>query len=77
MLNLTNYLARTKMPFAEDERQIGTTSLIEMTIDKGDHPPITNKPYTHALKYYDWVNGEIGKLLEAGVIKEMMILTWQ
>ena len=44
---------------AEDERQIGTTSLIKMSIDTGV-----------ALKHYDWVRDEIDKLLEAGVIRE-------
>ena len=58
------------MPFVEDERQIGTTPLIEITIDTGDHPPIAKKPYTLALKQYDWVNDEIDKLLEAGVIRK-------
>ena len=56
--------------FAEDERQIGTTPLLEMTIDTGNHPPIAKKPYTLALKHYDWVKEEIDKLLEAGVIRE-------
>ena len=41
-----------------------------MTIDIGDHPPIAKKPYTLALKHYDWVKEEIDKLLEAGVIRE-------
>ena len=39
-----------------------------MTIDTGDHPPIAKKPYTLALKHYDWVKAEIDKLLEAGAI---------
>ena len=41
-----------------------------MTIDTGDHRPIAKKPYTLALKHYDWVKEEIDKLLEAGVIRE-------
>ena len=41
-----------------------------MTTDTGDHPPIVKKPYTLALKHYDWVKEEIDKLLEAGVIRE-------
>ena len=41
-----------------------------MTIDTGDHPPVAKKPYTLALKHYDWVKKEIDKLLEAGVIRE-------
>ena len=29
--------------FAEDERQIGTTPLIKMSINTGDHPPIAKE----------------------------------
>ena len=56
--------------FAEDKRQIGTTPLIKMSIDNGEHLPIAMKPYALALKHYDWVRDEIDKLLEAGVIRE-------
>ena len=41
-----------------------------MTTDTGDHTPIAKKPYTIALKNYNWVKEEIDKLLEAGVIRE-------
>ena len=41
-----------------------------MSTDTGDACPIDKKPYTLALKYYDWVKEEIDKLLEAGVIRE-------
>ena len=56
--------------FAEDERQIGTTPLIKMSIDTSDFPPIAKKPYALALKHYDWVRNEIDKLFEADVITE-------
>ena len=54
--------------FAEDERQIGKSPLIKMSIDTGDHLPIAKKPYALALKHYNWVRDEIDKLLKAGVI---------
>ena len=63
-------LDNNKDAFPEDERQIGTAPLFEMTIDTGDHLPIAKKPYTLALKHYDWVKEEIDKLHEAGVIRE-------
>ena len=69
--DLDKLLDNNKDVFAEDERQIGTTPLIEMTIDTGDHPPIAMKPYTLALKHYDWWRGEINTLLEAGVIRNL------
>ena len=56
--------------FAEYEHQLGTTPLITMSIDTGDHPPVAKRPYTLALKHHDWVKAEIDKLLEAGVIRE-------
>ena len=68
--DLERLLEENHNAFAEDERQIGTTHLIKMSINTGDHPPIAKKPYALALKHYDWVRDEIDKLLEAGVIKE-------
>ena len=38
-LDLEQLLEKNKDAFAEDERQIGTTPLITMSIDTGDHPP--------------------------------------
>ena len=69
-LDLEQLLEKNKDAFAEDERQIGTTPLITMSIDTGDQPPIAKRPYTLALKHHDWVKAEIDKLLEAGVIRE-------
>ena len=69
-LDLEQLLEKNRDAFAEDERQIGTTPLITMSIDTGDHPPIAQRPYTPALKHHDWVKAEIDKLLEAGVIRE-------
>ena len=69
-LDLEKLLEKNKDAFAEDERQIGTTPLITMSIDTGDQPPIAKRPYTLALKHHDWVRAEIDKLLEAGVIRE-------
>ena len=59
-LDLEKMLNDNRDAFAKDERQIGTISLIKMSIDTGDHPPIAKKSYTIALKHYDW--GEGGKL---------------
>lgn len=69
-LDLEKLLNQNKDAFAEDERQIGTTPLITMSIDTGDQPPIAKRPYTLALKHHDWVKAEVEKLLEAGVIRE-------
>ena len=66
--DLERLLEENHDAFAEDERQIGTTPLIKMSIDTCDHLPIAKKPYALALKYYDWVRDEIDKLLKAEVI---------
>ena len=66
-IDLEKLLEANKDSFAEDERQIGTTPLIKMSIDTGDHSPIAKKPYTLAIKHHEWVRKEIDKLLEAGV----------
>ena len=39
-----------------------------MDRDTGNHPPKCQKPYTLALKYYEWVQKEAEQLERAGVI---------
>ena len=68
-VDLDKLLDHNNDAFAENERQIGTTSLIEMTIDTEDHPAKAKKPYTLALKHYELVKEEVEKLLEAGIIR--------
>ena len=46
-LKLEKLLIRNSDCFAEDEYQLGTTPLITMSIDTGDHPPVAKRPYTH------------------------------
>ena len=43
-----------------------------MEIDTGDHPPITQRPYSLALKHVEWVPEEIEKLEQARVITRSM-----
>lgn len=70
--DLERLLEANSDAFAEDERQIGTTPLVTMSIDTGDNPPIAKRPYTLAIKHHEWVKDEIDKLLEAGVIRESL-----
>ena len=51
-----------------DSSDIGKTPLIEMEIDTGDSPPITQKPYTLPLKHAKWVQIELEILEKAGVV---------
>ena len=48
--------------FSKNSKDIGRMNLITMDIDTGDHPPICQKPYTLALKHYEWVQKEVEQL---------------
>ena len=54
--------------FSVDSSDIGKTPLVEMEIDTGDSPPITQKPYSLPLKHAKWVQKELEILEKAGVI---------
>ena len=54
--------------FAVALGDIGKTPLVEMEIDTGDSPPITQKPYTLPLKHAEWVQKDLEILEKAGVI---------
>ena len=54
--------------FSVDSSDIRKTPLIEMEINTGDSPPITQKPYTLPLKHAEWVQKELEILEKAGVI---------
>ena len=54
--------------FLVDSGDIGKTPLVEMEIDTGDSPPVTQKPYTLPLKHAEWVQKELEILEKAGVI---------
>ena len=68
---LEQLLGRNKDCFAEDERQIGTTPLITMSIDTRDHPPVAKRPYTLALKHHDWVKAEIDNYLKLVLLEKV------
>ena len=54
--------------FSRDSADLGKTPLLKMDIPTGDNPPITQRPYTLALKHVQWVQKEIEVLEKAGVI---------
>ena len=57
-----------KVIFSRDSGNIGKTLLLEMEIDTGDSPLITQKPYTLPLKHAAWVQKELEILEKARVI---------
>ena len=54
--------------FSKDSADLGKTPLLKMDIPTGDSPPITQRPYTLALKHVQWVQEEIEILEKAGII---------
>ena len=54
--------------FSTDSGDIRKTPLLEVEIDTGDSPPITQKPCTLPLKHTKWVQRELEILEKAGVI---------
>ena len=62
--------------FLKNSKDIGKTNLIAIGIDTGDHPPpICQKPYTLALKHYEWVQKEVEQLERTGIITRS-VLPW-
>ena len=54
--------------FSKDSSDLGKTPLLKIDILTGDSPPVSQKPYTLALKHVQWVREEIETLEKAGVI---------
>ena len=51
-----------KEAFVDAKKEIGTTSLKNMSVGTGYHPPTTKTPYTLSIKQYDWVGKELDKI---------------
>ena len=66
--NLKLLLQVYKSKFAKDKTTIGTTPLLNMTIDTGTANPVSQKAYPIAMKHYQWVKDEIEKVLTTKVI---------
>ena len=54
--------------FSKDSADLGKTPLLKMDIPTGDSPPVSQRPYTLALKHIQWVQEEIETLERAGII---------
>ena len=63
-----NYVMNLNTSSPQIQVILEKTLLIEMEIDTGDSPPITQKPYTLPLKHATWVQKELEILEKAGVI---------
>ena len=54
--------------FSKYSADIGKTPIIQMEIDTGDNPPVSQRPYSLALRHVEWVRHELEALEKAGVI---------
>ena len=54
--------------FSKDSADIGKTPIIQMEIDTEDNPPVSQRPYSLALKHVEWVRQDLKALEKAGVI---------
>ena len=54
--------------FSRGSADLGKTPLLKMDIPTRDSPPITQRPYTLALKHVQWVQEEIEILEKVGII---------
>ena len=54
--------------FSKNSEDIGKTPIIQMEIDTGDNTPVSQRPYSLALKHVEWVRQELEALEKAGVI---------
>ena len=45
--------------FSKDSADIAKTPIIQIEIDTGDNPPVSQRPYSLALKHVDWVRQEV------------------
>ena len=54
--------------FSKDSADLGKTPLLKLDIPTGDNSPVTQRPYTLAIKHVQWVQEEIEILEKAGII---------
>ena len=58
--------------FSSHKGDIDHTKLHTMNIDKGNHPPIVQKPYTLQLKPTQWVQEELEMLQNIRIILQRL-----
>ena len=68
--NLRELLTENADMFAENDLELGCTHLTYMTIDTGDHPPISLKPYRAPLMRRQFIEEKVDEMLKSGIISE-------
>ena len=54
--------------FSVGDTDLGRTSVVQMKLDTGDHPPVKQKPYKTPFAEWPMVERQLDDMLEAGVI---------
>ena len=55
--------------FAKSDNELGRTSLVEMKLNTGDHPPVKRRPYQTPFSQRPLLEKHLEGLLEAGIIR--------
>ena len=55
--------------FAQSDNELGRTSLVEMKLNTGDHPPVKRRPYQTPFSQRPLLEKHLEGLLEAGIIR--------
>ena len=66
---LEELLAQNGDLFAKSDCDLGTTDLVKVKIDTGDHPPIKQNPYRLPFSQRKVVEEQIDEMLKAGIIE--------
>ena len=69
-----NLCSEFKDIFSRDSADLGKTLLLKMDIPTGNSRPITQSPYTLALKHVKWVQEEIETLEKVEIIAKTVFL---
>lgn len=56
--------------FSNGDRDLGTVNLAELKIKLNSEKPVCFRPYRLSMKEREVVRDKVGKLLEAGVVRE-------
>ena len=66
---ITELLEQNRDLFAKTDAELGHTSIIQMKIDTGNHPPIKMRSYRTPLKKRRFVDQAIDDMLGANIIR--------
>ena len=66
---LREVLAESTDVFALDDSELGCTSLVQHSIDTGDHPPVKQPPYRTPVVYREKIEQMVNDMRKQGVVK--------